>query len=349
LSIGADLENPLLEPDGSPQHQVPLSIVIPCHNAAEQLEECLTALRKNDLQDVEILIVDDASTDHSARIAQELLKGPSGPRISYCRLEQQSGPAAARNYGASQVSNAYVLFLDSDILLPCRAIEWIRDTLDLYSHRSDVVGVLGCYSETIPWRDFFSRYKNLGVTFLYRETDTLSPYLHTPIFCVKLEVLNSVGGFDSTVNTAEDFHLGTVLGSQGYRFVIDRRILGVHLKKYSFLKILKEDWRRIQDLRAVRFSRNQRKFALQAHRFHRLLSLALPGPVLVGLVSAPWSSAAGQAALLLACLFYLCHLRFLTYCGRYEGIFFSLQSAAFIFLEILWVQVALARSLLPRR
>ena len=337
------------EADSDLAESYPISVVIPCHNAAEKLKLCLEALFKNDLTNLEILVVDDASDDSVAEVSAAFaqVEGGPGSGIRCVTLEQKSGPAVARNEGLKRAKNPYVFFLDADVVLVTRSIEWIRESLDLYSHRADIAGVLGSYSEAIPWNDFLTNFKNLHICFLYKSTDTLSPYLHTPIFCVKGEILKQVGGFDPRFTTAEDFLLGILLGTKGFHFVIDRKLQGVHLKRYTLTRILKEDWQRIRDLSGIRLNRKQRRFALRAHRLHRLLSLALPGPVLFCSVLTLLNPIYGPIALLLLFIFYLCNLPFLVYAGGQRGLGFAVKAGLFVFLEMLWAEIALVGSL-PR-
>ena len=325
----------------------PISIVIPCHNAVRELKLCLEALFRNDLTHVEIVVVDDGSSDSTAQVVEEFSQSDHGSSvIQYLALEHKSGPAAARNKGAEQARHSFLLFLDADIVLTRQSVELIRESLDLYSHRSDIAGVLGSYSEVIPWDDFLTNFKNLAICFLYKSTDTLSPFLHTPIFCIRREILDSVGGFDPRFRTAEDFCLGILLGTQGFYFVIDRTLEGVHLKRYSLAAIFKEDWRRIRDLAAIKLSRSQRRFALRAHRPHRLLSLVLPGPILLGLILTLFNPVYGSVALFLLAVFGLCNLPFLLYARKQRGLGFALKAAAFLFLEMAWAEIALVSSLL---
>ncbi len=317
----------------------PISVVIPCHNAERELKLCLEALFRNDLTNLEIVVVDDGSSDSTARVVEDFAQGGSeSPAIQYLALEKKSGPAVARNQGVRQASHPFVLFLDADIVLTRQSIELIRESLDLYSHRSDIIGVLGSYSEVIPWDDFLTNFKNLTICFLYKSTDTLSPFLHTPIFCIRREILDRVGGFDSRFKTAEDFGLGILLGTQGFYFVIDRSLEGVHLKRYSLAAILKEDWRRIRDLAAIKLSPNQRRFALRAHRPHRLLSLFLPGPILLGFILTPLNPGYGNLAMLLLAVFVLCNVPFLLYTRRLRGWGFALKAGGFLFFEMAWAE-----------
>ena len=319
----------------------PISVVIPVRNRSAQLQKCLQALIENDLSDTEVLVVDDASEEPLRPTVESF---SAAAPVRYLRLDRHSGPGAARNRGLSEALFPWVLFLDGDVQLPQKSLHWMRESLDLYSHRQDVAGVLGCYCEELPWREeFFTNFKNLSTCFLYHRTETLSPYLHTPILCIQKELLRRCGGFEAQVATAEDFRLGLRLGSQGYRFVIDRRVRGLHLKRYTLGQILEEDWRRICDLKSVRPGK-QRKFYYQALRWGRLVSLFLPGPTLVAAVLIPWVAGSGWWALIGFLLFLLINLRFLAYTRRHLGWVFSAGAALFLFAEMLWAEAALLLS-----
>ncbi len=310
----------------------PLSVVIPVRNSRDTLRRCLDALAQNDLTRAEVLIVDDASSDGTGSVVQEW-NGAS--EVGLISLEVRTGPAGARNKGLERAVHPHVLFLDCDVLLPARSIEWIRESLDLYSHRPEVAGALGMYAEEIPHRDFLSNYKNLYTRHLYLATDPLSPYIHTPVFCVERELLRSHGGFNPSRETGEDFQLGVTLGSRGYRFVIDRRVNAVHLKEYTFSGAMRENARRIQDLTRLGLSQTERAFSLRAHRWTRILSLAIPGPALVIGLLALVQPGLLVGFLALLALFGLANLRFLKLCRRSRGSVFALQAAAFLFFEML--------------
>ena len=324
--------------------------MIPARNADTALKLCLEALFRNDLVAAEIVLVDDASSDDTRALALSFQQRAGAVAFQCLRLERHSGPAAARNKGLKHAKNPYVLFVDADIVLPEKSLLWVRETLDLYSHLPEVVGVLGVYAEEIPWQDFLSNFKNLCTCFLYKSTDTRSPFLHTPIFCIKKEVLESIAGFDSKFSTAEDFRLGMALGARGYRFIIDRKIRGIHRKSYTFIEILREDWRRTHDLRRIQgrpdFVGAERRFYYQAHRWNRLLSVALPGPVLLLAALTPVNPAYGVIAVLLLLVFYSCNLPFLVYCWRQRGTSFAFRAAVFLFVEMLWAEISLAAALL---
>jgi glycosyltransferase involved in cell wall biosynthesis len=324
----------------------PISIIIPAHNAMPGVSQCLQALAKNNLAETQIILVDDGSSDETSS-ALDVLSAVDIPTQSI-RLDPQSGPGAARNRGLESAHHPYLLFLDADVLLPEQSLDWLRDSLDLYSHRTEVGGVLGTYAENLPAAGFWTNFKNLTTCFLYRTTETLSPFIHTPIFCTRKELIEKAGGFDAGLATAEDFQLGLNLGTMGYRFVIDRRIQGLHLKQYSLKGILLEDRRRIRDLRRAKPKEEQRRFYYRAHRWGRIASVALPLPILVLGGLGLWVPASALASFLLLGLFYGFNLRFLRYCRKRLGWSFFFKATLFLFMEMLWASFCLASSLVQK-
>ncbi len=313
----------------------PISVVIPFYARADQLRKCLQGLLENDLENTEILLVDDASPEDPTEVVRSLA---DAERIHVIRQDRNRGPAASRNAGLAAAAHDWILFLDADVVLPAQGLGWIRETLQLYCHRSDVSGVLGLYSDEIPGGDFWSNYKNLVTCHLYHVTDTISPYLHTPMFCVRKAVLESAGGFDVRFATAEDFRLGVLLGSQGHRFIIDRRIRGVHLKEYHLAAILKEDRRRLHDLSRLGLRGDQRAFAVKAHRFTRLAAVLLPGASLLSTPLMMFDLRWGFVTLALLLAFVFVTYPQIRYFRKKRGIGFAWKARAFLFLEMLWAE-----------
>lgn len=88
-----------------------VSIVMPVYNASAYLREALDCLIKQTLPNIEIICVDDGSTDDSYSILQEYAKLDTRFRIS---TQENSGAGAARNKGLEMAQGEYLLFLDAD-------------------------------------------------------------------------------------------------------------------------------------------------------------------------------------------------------------------------------------------
>ena len=88
-----------------------ISVILPVYNAEKYLRPCLDSIRDQTLRDIEILCVDDGSSDASPKILADYAKKDS--RIRVIRQEN-AGAGAARNTGLRAASAAYLSFLDAD-------------------------------------------------------------------------------------------------------------------------------------------------------------------------------------------------------------------------------------------
>lgn len=88
-----------------------VSIIVPCYNTAEYLEECLLSLINQSLKEIEIIIIDDGSTDHSLITAKIFAKYDNRIKII---TQENAGPSKARNEGLKIAKGEYISFIDSD-------------------------------------------------------------------------------------------------------------------------------------------------------------------------------------------------------------------------------------------
>jgi glycosyltransferase involved in cell wall biosynthesis len=97
-----------------------VSVIIPSYNREKTLPRTLDSVLKQTHQNIEVLVIDDASTDQTE---QMLLRDYNDTRISYHKFTTNQGVHAARNKGLEKSKGEYVVFLDSDDEIAQDAIE----------------------------------------------------------------------------------------------------------------------------------------------------------------------------------------------------------------------------------
>ena len=104
-----------------PENDTPLvSVVVPSFNAELTLAECLDSITGQQYPNLEIIVIDDLSTDGTIRIAQEYASKDS--RIRVIQKKSNAGPGAARNDGLRMAQGKYLQFVDADDMLDASAI-----------------------------------------------------------------------------------------------------------------------------------------------------------------------------------------------------------------------------------
>lgn len=116
-----------------------VSIIIPIYNAEKSLNRCIKSLVVQGRNNIEIILIDDGSTDQSFSICENW-KNSSNNILIY--RQENAGVSAARNLGLSKASGQYVLFVDADDELPDNAIDCYMNC-DL--NRFDLI--IGSYRE----------------------------------------------------------------------------------------------------------------------------------------------------------------------------------------------------------
>ena len=89
-----------------------ISVIIPCYNVEKFLKQCLDSVCGQTLKDIEIICVNDASTDKSLNILKQYAK--KDKRIKIIDLQKNSGLSVARNTGIKHATGDFIGFIDSD-------------------------------------------------------------------------------------------------------------------------------------------------------------------------------------------------------------------------------------------
>ena len=111
-----------------------ISVVIPSYNRKDKLPACLESELNQTYGNIEVIVVDDASTDGT----EELFRDISDPRVKFLRYEENHGACYARNYGAERAQGGLIAFQDSDDT-------WHQDKLEKQYRRLMETGADMCY------------------------------------------------------------------------------------------------------------------------------------------------------------------------------------------------------------
>ena len=102
------------------------SVIIPVYNRPDEVRELLESLSKQTLKDFEVLLIEDGSVNRCDTVAQEFDKD-----LNICYFyKENSGRSLTRNYGMERASGEYLIFFDSDCIIPERYFEIVKARLE---------------------------------------------------------------------------------------------------------------------------------------------------------------------------------------------------------------------------
>lgn len=161
-----------------------ISVIIPVYNGAEFLPDAVASVRAQAYAALEIIVVDDGSTDHTAQVVQTLGNG-----IRYLYQPNQ-GPAAARNVGLAAAQGELIAFLDADDLWP---VDKLAQQLPALAAAPETAIVWGC-TQICAYQGDASEFPPLAPEWFPLLGSTLC----------RRAVFQQVGGFEPTLRYAED-------------------------------------------------------------------------------------------------------------------------------------------------
>lgn len=111
-----------------------VSIIIPIYNSAPFLKRCINSILLQTFKDFELILVNDGSTDNSGDICNEFASLDKRIKVFH---RKNGGAGAARKFGVSQAKGNWIMFCDSDDVLPEKSIEY------LYKHQDKADIIVG--------------------------------------------------------------------------------------------------------------------------------------------------------------------------------------------------------------
>ena len=211
-----------------------VSVVVPVRDDAARLAIALDGLRASTLADHEVIVVDDASTDSSARVAEEM-------GATVVRMPARMGPAAARNRGAALARGRYLVFVDADVRVHAETLARAAAVLD---GDPSVDALFGSYDASPPAPGAVSQYKNLLHHYMHQTGRGEAGTFWAGCGAIRREVFLAMGGFAAAAYprpSIEDIELGVRLTRGGRRVVLRPEIQATHLKAWTFASVVRSD------------------------------------------------------------------------------------------------------------
>jgi glycosyltransferase involved in cell wall biosynthesis len=313
-----------------------VSVIIPVHNGGDSLAACLSSLAGLRPAAREIIVIDDGSTDDSARVA-----GQFGARVL---RTAKSGPAHARNLGAKMAAGDILYFVDADVAVGPDAIGQIAGA---FRSQPRLAALFGSYDDEPAATDFLSQYKNLQQHYVHQTAHEDAFTFWTGCGAILRDIFLGLGGFDERYRqpTIEDIELGYRLKRAGHGIRLVKTLQVKHLKRWSLPSLLRSDFSR----RAVPWAR----LILRYGRFTNDLNIGWPSRlsvlavhVLLGALLAAWWwpvlwAVAGAAAVSLLLL----NRGIYCFLWRKRGWFFALQAIPWHWLYYLYSGLGFAFAL----
>jgi glycosyltransferase involved in cell wall biosynthesis len=192
------------------------SVVMPAHNAAATIETAIRSVLLQSVQDFEVIVTDDGSTDDTSARASSL----NDPRIRIIR-QDRAGPSAARNAAIAVAQGRFVSMIDSDDLWMPRYLETMRKALDEHPEAGMAYAnawVLDEATGRIRRKTImdFQRPDQRPVDTKVDVSRLVDENFIFGLATVRRSVLEQVGCYDERLGYGEDFELWLRIAEAGF-------------------------------------------------------------------------------------------------------------------------------------
>jgi glycosyltransferase involved in cell wall biosynthesis len=248
------------------------SIIIPTFNGASRIGNCLDSLVKQTAgRNVEILVVDDGSTDNTANV----VRGYSSVRLI---PQANAGPASARNRGALEAQGKILLFTDDDCVpMP----DWLKAMLGPFKD-PDVVGAKGVYRT--HQKSLAARFVQIEYEDKYRLMAGLSSidFIDTYSAGFRRDRFLEMTGYDTSfpVACAEDIELSYRMSARGWKMKFVDAAIVFHTHPDTLARYLKKKYK-FAFWRVLAVRKNPSKGVKDSHTPQIMKVQLLFAPVLV--------------------------------------------------------------------
>ena len=230
-----------------------MSVIITTKNEEKNIENCLKSIRNQTYKNIEVIVVDNNSTDKTKEIAKK-----------YTDKVFNHGPerSAQRNFGAKMARGSYILYLDADMMLSSEVVE---SCVEMMEQCENLVGLY--IPERIIGSGFWIKVRDFERSF----------YTATPIDAVRFirrDVFWNIGGFDEDMTGPEDWDLDKKVRSAGKVDVVDSYLYH-NEGKFSFVDYIRKKlyYSRSFDKYIKKWGKNDPDIKKQFGYYYRLIGV----------------------------------------------------------------------------
>ena len=150
-----------------------ISVIVPVYNAENYIDKCVESLVNQTYKNLEIILVNDGSTDSSGTKCDEWAKKDSRIKVIH---KENGGVSSARNAGLDVAEGAYVAFVDSDDSLKTTAYE--KSVSEIQQHNLDLL-IFGY--ETVFTDHSVKKYMDCTMSTRYEYKENISKYISSGV------------------------------------------------------------------------------------------------------------------------------------------------------------------------
>lgn len=174
-----------------------VSIIVPVHNRATLVKETLDSIRGQTYEPIEVLIVDDGSTDDTKQVVRRWIEKSGHPKANLFSLEQNVGKSSAVNYALERYRGDYVMVFDSDDILLPDAIAFEVEFLESRPHVGMVAARSYIMKGDVRTSETFDLFKDYGsfdnLEEVYGDMLIKGNAIISSTVLLRREVINAVG------------------------------------------------------------------------------------------------------------------------------------------------------------
>lgn len=189
-----------------------VSVILPTYNRANMVGRAVKSVLGQSYDNLELIVVDDASSDHTKKVIQEF----DDNRLKYIRHDENQGQAAAENTGIGRSTGEYIAFIDDDVeWLPSK----VKNQVDAMNNAPESVGAVHC-----GYYNQFNGYLREGNIStiegnIYRDLLLKNISITTSKLLIKRQCLEECGTWDESLPGFIDYDLCLRIAKE-YEFIV---------------------------------------------------------------------------------------------------------------------------------